>query len=244
MSSAVTCSSVDRANRSQSSLSPPPITTISGSVRMHRFEMPSASQYANSSSTPSAAVSPWRAAAVTSGPRNASPSRSTAIRSSAEPDAYISQQPRRPQAHWRPPASTIMCPGSPASPPEPRSTSPFSMNAPPMPVPSDTMTPLRTPRAAPAAISHRAAQFTSLSRNTGMSSRPLSPDPISAPSTSVRLGETVTRPSSVIKPAIPTPTETGRDPGPRRAVISARAAMSGAAPSGVGSRRVRSTAPS
>ena len=66
---------------------------------------------------------------------------------------------------------------------------------------------------------------------------------MSAPSTPTTLGETVTRPSVVISPAIPIPTETAPDAVLSCVTMAARAANSGSAPWGVGSRRVRCSSP-
>ena len=102
-----------------------------------RFAIPRPSQRPIAVKISTAAGSPSRAATVTSVPVSAagwppasSSSRradtgdtsasSRASRASAVPLAYISQQPRLPQAHRRPSGTTAMCPHSQATPKAPR----------------------------------------------------------------------------------------------------------------------------
>ena len=99
--------------------------------------------------------------------------RSDASRTSAEPEAITSRQPRFGHAPWQggPSMSTTMCPSSPPAPIQPRWSRPPSTIPPPIPVPSVSITTSPEPSPAPKRASASTAQLPSLSTTTGIPSR-------------------------------------------------------------------------
>ena len=163
------------------------MTITSGLSMFTRLESPTPSARPTVSIASSATGSPSCASSVTNGPVSSCPSssaspsgvsgrratRSDASRTSAEPDAITSRQPRLGQLPWHggPSMSMTMCPSSAPAPIQPRCNCPPSTSPPPIPVPSVSMTTSPEPPPAPWRASASTAQLPSLSTVTGRPSR-------------------------------------------------------------------------
>ena len=123
------------------------------------------------------------------------------------PETYCSRQPRAPQGHGRPSATTWVWPSSPAALPAPHQSWPSSTTPEPTPVPTKTASSEPAPRCTPKRYSPQAAARTSFSTVTGT---PKAAASVAASGTSrqPRLAAWTTAPVSAwIWPAQATPIE-------------------------------------
>ncbi|OPZ90042.1 MAG: hypothetical protein BWY74_02484 [Firmicutes bacterium ADurb.Bin419] len=161
---------------------PPPITTTSGIKVFITFIRPSAIYFIYCLTTFSPTSSPCFAAskAVFASILEKSPSMSLFIIDcgfssaaffvcliNAVADAYASQHPFLPQVHCSPSQIITECPSSDPAKLKPLYILPSIITPPPIPVPSVIVTECFAPFALPATPSASAAQFASLSSNTG-----------------------------------------------------------------------------
>src|ERR687895_1287342 len=202
-----TCSRNGSRSTSPAALSSPPTTINSGFRRSHSVATavpmcrPASASTRRAPESPDAAAAsrPWVVRSGPCVPRSSS-------RSAAAP-ASVSRQPRFPHRHTGPCSWMIVWPISPAIPPDPWNSRPFTISPAPIPVDTFRYAAFRQPAAAPQRCSASAPRLASLSTYTGIPSRALNASAARTPTQPGRIDEDPTRPERMsIGPGSPSPT--------------------------------------